>query len=79
MHGMGDGPYSREGFLRGWNFGNVFSTRGALLKSFDLSSMPADKLRAAWTWNYHLAEQEWRNPSLVVPTVMFFRIEGRPA
>jgi hypothetical protein len=79
MYGMGNGPYSREGFLKGWNFGNVFSTRLALLKSFNLSSMPADQLRAAWEWNYHLAERAWRNPSLVVPTVMFLRIEGRPS
>jgi len=76
MHGMGEGPYSGEGFLRGWNFGNVFSACLALSKSFDLSSMPADKLRAAWAWNYHRTEQDWRNPSLVVPTIMF--LNGRP-
>src|ERR1700730_6251038 len=25
INGMGQGPYSREGFLSGWNFGNEFA------------------------------------------------------
>jgi len=79
IHGMGHGPYSGEGFLRGWNFGNVFTVRLGLLKNWDLSSMAADKLRAAWAWNYHLAKHNWDNPNLFVPTIMFFRIGGRPS
>jgi len=79
MRGMGEGPYSGEGFLSGWNFGNLFSVRNALLKSFELSTMPADTLSAAWAWNYRLAERKWRNPSCFVPTIAFFRIEGRPS
>jgi hypothetical protein len=79
MRGMVDGPYSAEGFLSGWNFGNLFTVRTCLLKSFELSSMPADTLSAAWAWNYHLAECKWRNPSCFVPTIAFFRIEGRPS
>ena len=77
---MGEGPYSREGFLSGWNFGNEFTARGAVSSNPDrnVASMPADELRAAWEWNYHNAEWEWRNPRLFVPIVMFFRIEGRP-
>lgn len=77
--GMGEGPYSGEGFLNGWNFGNMFGVRVGLSKSFDLSSMPADTLRAAWAWNYHLGERKWRNPSCFVPTIMFFRVDGRPS
>jgi hypothetical protein len=81
MRGMGEGPYSGDGFLNGWNFGNLFGVRVGLLKNPDLkiSSMPTDKLRVAWTWNYHLAQRKWRNPSCFVPTIMFFRIEGRPS
>src|SRR5579871_5900924 len=30
MNGMGDGPYTREGFLRGWNQGNAFGVRAIL-------------------------------------------------
>jgi hypothetical protein len=79
MRGMGEGPYSGEGFLSGWNFGNLFAVRTCLLKSFELPSMPADTLSADWAWNYHLAECKWRNPSCFVPTIAFFQIEGRPS
>lgn len=75
MHGMGEGPYSREGFLSGWNFGNVFSARHS---ADDVATMPARDLRASWEWNYHRTEYDWRNLSCFVPTIMFFRIEGRP-
>lgn len=81
MRGMCEGPYSREGFLSGWNFGNVFSVHNALSSKPDrnIPSMPANELSAAWEWNYHLAECDWRNPNLFVPMIMFFRIEGRPS
>jgi hypothetical protein len=76
MHGMGEGPYSREGFLSGWNFGNVFSARHG---TDDIATMPARDLRGAWEWNYHRVEHDRRNPSCFIPTIMFFRIEGRPS
>jgi hypothetical protein len=80
IRGMGNGPYSGDGFLSGWNFGNLFGVRTGLLENPDLniSSMPADKLRLAWAWNYHLADRKWRNHSCFVPIIKFFRIEGRP-
>jgi hypothetical protein len=78
IKGMGDGPYSPEGFLNGWNFGNVFAARNAL-SAPDIASMPAAVLRAAREWNYHSAEQDWRYPNLFVPHIMFFRIDGRPS
>jgi hypothetical protein len=79
MHGMGDGPYSPDGFLSGWNFGNVFTVHAIRSRNPDdpIPSMPAAELRAAWEWNYQCDELEWRKPSLFVPIVMFFRIEGR--
>jgi len=79
MRGMGEGPYSREGFLRGWNFGNVFAVHSILSRNPDqvVSTLPADTLRAAWEWNYKSTEREWRRPSSFVPIIMFFRIEGR--
>ena len=78
MRGMGDGPYSRDGFLNGWNFGNVFAVYSALSRDPDWSftSLPADRLRADWEWNYHSDERHWRRPSLFVPIIMYLRIEG---
>jgi len=78
IQGMGEGPYSREGFLNGWNFGNVFAARNALSPGHNIATMPADQLRATWEWNYHRAERQRRNPGLFVPGIVFFRIEGRP-
>ena len=79
MQGMGEGPYSREGFLSGWNFGNVFAGRNASSPGRNVISMPSDQLRASWEWNYHCTERQRRNPGLFVPTIFFFRIEGRPS
>lgn len=77
MRGMGEGPYSGEGFLNGWNFGNLFSARLDLSDnpSRNITSMPSGRLRAAWAWNYRLAEHQGRNPDRFVPTIKFFRID----
>ena len=75
----GKDSYSREGFLSGWNFGNVFAARNALSPGHNVATMPADKLRATWEWNYHRAERQRRNPGLFVPGIVFFRIERRPS
>jgi hypothetical protein len=79
IRGMGEGPYSREGFLSGWNFGNVFAARNALSPGHNVTSMPADELRATWEWNYHRAERAQRNPRLFVPGITFSRIENHPS
>jgi hypothetical protein len=83
MRGMGEGPYSREGFLSGWNFGNLFGARVAVSKddaSFGITSIPAEKLRAAWTWNHRKAEESVRLANRrFVPTIRFFTVEGRPS
>jgi hypothetical protein len=74
MHGMGEGPYSGEGFLKGWNFGNALGVRVGLSKDFDAPTMPTNKLRTIWAWNYHLSECRRQNPDCFVPTIRFFRI-----
>ena len=50
MRGMADGPYSREAFLRGWNFGNQFACHAVLSQKPDvgIATMPAEKLQAGW-------------------------------
>src|SRR5579863_3275830 len=79
MHGMGEGPYSREGFLSGWNFGNVFGVHNRLSgkSASDIPSLPTDTLRAVWTWNDQRADLKLRRAGCVVPTITFIRIEGR--
>ena len=79
MHGMGEGPYSREGFLSGWNFGNVFAVHNRLSNGSagDIPSLPADMLRAVWTWNDQRADLKRRKAGRFVPKITFTRIEGR--
>lgn len=81
IRGMGDGPYSGDGFLNGWNYGNAFTYRSILSKDPDLElvSMPADELRAIWEWNYKVAEQkQWVRYRSNVPKISFHVVEGRP-
>ena len=82
MRGMGEGPYSREGFLSGWNFGNLFTIRTIMLRYPDdnIPSMPTDALRMMWQWNYQFAERKERSGARCwVPKIMFRRINGRPS
>ncbi len=80
MEGLGTGAYSRDGFLRGWNFGNrlaigQIATEGSERK---IATMPAAALRAAWEWNYRCADQrEKRKQQSYVPSILFWRIDGR--
>lgn len=52
--GMGDGPYSREGFLRGWNAGNRFGHRAMLQTQGGMQTLavPAAVNGALWRWNF---------------------------
>lgn len=80
MQGMGEGPYSGESFLRGWNFGNRFAVQQVAAKETDdkIVTMPAAELRAAWEWNFDCAERRERlTLRHYVPTILFWRIDGR--
>lgn len=80
LHGMGEGPYSGDGFLRGWNFGNQFAVRQTGSDTIDhpITAMPAAELHAAWGWNDRCAERRERlKLRHYVPTILFWRIDGR--
>ena len=53
--GMGSGPYSSEGFLRGWNKGNrvgyeVIAERTDLTRNLIVDEAAIEKV---WLWNFH--------------------------
>lgn len=54
MSGMANGPYSREGFLRGWNAGNLFGYQAIAQQSnFDGSLIVDDAwIESVWFWNF---------------------------
>jgi hypothetical protein len=79
-HGMGEGPYSREGFLKGWNHGNDFAY-GAILGGDDapsvVNSKPTEELEQIWKWNAakHKREKETEE-DIFIPLIMFMAIDG---
>ncbi len=74
VEGMGNGPFTREGFLRGWNAGNHFACSALLsMQSIeDVSVYPADGLRRIWEWNYHRNDRKAEAGECVfIPKIMF--------
>lgn len=84
--GMGEGPYSPEGFLRGWNAGNRFGHR-AIMSMDDAPSpltLPSARVRAVWQWNLgkELNAEAMIDliddvPPCFLPTVMLFQTGER--
>ena len=80
--GMGQGPYSREGFLNGWNLGNEFAIRAVLSQPPDhkIWSLPQSKLHAVWRWNYSKDDRVARaGEDQFVPRIGLCAIEDRPS
>lgn len=83
IHGMGDGEYSSELFLSGWNHGNE-AGYAAILRDpayrENLISLPTDDLIGAWSWNRARNDLQLElGESKFVPRVMFVLIDGQPA
>jgi hypothetical protein len=78
--GMGDGEYSAEGFLRGWNAGNEFGYRGIVNQDTTALrlAVPADKIETVWRWNYHRETRQCEiGDNIFVPKIFFFNINGQ--
>ena len=82
-HGMGDGEYSSELFLSGWNHGNEFGYAAILrdpANRENLISLPTADLISAWSWNCARNDlQRVLGESKFVPRIMFILIDGQPA
>jgi hypothetical protein len=77
--GMGDGEYSSEGFLRGWNAGNAFGCRAILSQDpkRQLPNLPFERLEAVWRWNLQReSRQNDVGQNVFVPRVSFFEMHG---
>lgn len=79
MNGMGDGPYSKEGFLRGWNAGNEFGVDAILSQSSDpILHLPSAQLHSAWRWNYGQPVRQAKcGDKQFVPQMLYMLIAGR--
>lgn len=81
--GMGSGPYSREGFLRGWNAGNVWSIRRATPMGEGWApaaplTLPSRDIERIWRWNHERAElQRQLGDAVFVPRISLMEEQGR--
>jgi hypothetical protein len=80
--GAGDGPYSREGFLRGWNTANRFGFSAMGKQADSPPPWPADRalIEAVWKWNYgRAALQKTAGDQVFVPRISWFLPLGEDA
>jgi hypothetical protein len=76
IDGMGEGEFSAEKFLSGWNAGNEMGYRAYLKEQLaeEVFSLPTAQIEACWRWNMAKdALQEAFGESLFVPKLFFFR------
>jgi hypothetical protein len=85
MDGMAEGPYTPEGFLRGWNAGNRFAHRALSrdMRPADLRTLPARALFETWSWNHQKPYYEDLLCSVemivgYVPTILLLEKEREP-
>ena len=84
--GMGEGSYSPEGFLRGWNNGNRFGHRAILTMDEAPSplTLPSARVRGIWQWNRGkdlnaeaMIDLIDEVPPCFLPTIMLFQTGER--
>lgn len=79
--GMGDGPFSEEGFLRGWDHGNAFGYQAVLRSETPpttVHSRPTAELDGIWRWNRRkTAIQDKLGEAVFVPRVFWVIANGK--
>lgn len=79
-HGMGSGPYSREGFLRGWNAGNGFAVKAFSERANFRAGkvlLPKHIIEQVWRWNFgSKALQAELSQDIFVPRVLYINQNG---
>ena len=79
VEGMGEGPYSAEGFLRGWNAGNRFGVRAmASQQAADVNrTLPEAELMRIWRWNTQRQSlQRELGEAVFVPQMLLVELDG---
>jgi hypothetical protein len=80
--GMGDGEYSADLLIRGWNHGNAFGYSAILndpANRPDVKHLPTDILKKSWSWNLQrVALQNELGESVFVPKIIYLVMDGKP-
>ena len=78
--GMGDGPYSPQGFLAGWNHGNEFGYSSILGQEgavAPVTTKPTAELEAIWKWNFDRDRNERAiKEDIFIPRIFFMKVDG---
>ena len=78
--GMGEDPYSVEGFIKGWCKGNEFSFNAILnMPDYDSEILvkPTKEIERNWTWNYFRVKRENELvEDLFIPKIMYGKVNG---
>jgi hypothetical protein len=80
MSGMGDGEYSAEGFLSGWNASNAFGYRTIVSQDLEQTflTLPSSRIKALWRWNFDREERQNEiADTAFVPRIFFFDAGGK--
>lgn len=78
--GMGRGEYSGDGFLRGWNVGNLFGVSAIASREDgdEPLTLPRAEIQRCWRWNRQRQSlQERLGENVFVPKIMFCLYEDR--
>lgn len=77
-NGMASGPYSRQGFLSGWNTGNAFAYEAIPRdNNGPFLTMPEARMEAIWRWNMAVPEvQALIGEIAFVPRVTLMTVDG---
>jgi hypothetical protein len=79
IDGMGEGEFSSQQFLSGWNKGNEFGYHSIVQQhpNEKLLTLPTTKIEACWRWNFAQAElQQKLGDDVFVPRFMFLNRGG---
>lgn len=82
-NGMGEGPYSTEGFLRGWNEGNLFGISAMISHGgenwlVDVGTLSHLDIERYWKWNLFRKElQDKLGDDIYVPRIMFCKNQNQ--
>lgn len=79
MSGMGEGEYSEDGFLRGWNAGNEFGYRATFSRDplQAVHTLSSARIEACWRWNFDSERrQDELGDDVFVPRILFFNQSG---
>jgi hypothetical protein len=76
IRGMGDGPYSSQGFLDGWSHANAFGVGKMLSSGAPIVTMPSQKLTESWLWNYSLPRNSISPTGHFTPRIFYAQVAG---